>query len=145
MTVQRIEDSKFEFMAHMTIQFEQNLYALKEESTIWTLYKNLQGIVTKETKSPAQYDNDAPCLINFNDQAIFKCGGNNKKIVEVYHPNSDHWSKTNDLNHIRFQSSGCSFGAKVYVFGGCNDEDALTSVETFEARQHLNGTPSILW
>ena len=86
----------------MTIQFKLNLYALKDESTIWTLYKNLQGTVTKETKTPAQSHRFAPCLINFNDQAIFKCGGSDSMSVEVYHPYNDQWTKTNDLNDIRF-------------------------------------------
>ena len=53
---------------------------------------------------------------------------------------------TNDLNQIRELSSGCSLGAKVYVFGGTDSSwETKTSVETFEARKHLNGTPSIQW
>ena len=75
-----------------------------------------------------------PCLINFNDLAIFKCAGYGSKSVEIYHPNNDHWTKTNDLNEKRWGSSGCSLGAKVYVFGGTAIDTASTSVETFEAR-----------
>ena len=62
--------------------------------------------------------------------AIFRCGGDGSKIVEIYHPSSDHWTKTYDLNVERWGSSGCSLGDKVYVFGGIHNW-AESSVETF--------------
>ena len=66
------------------------------------------------------------------------------KRVEIYHPSDDNWTYTNDLNEKRYSSCGCSLGAKVYVFGG-DTTAALTSVETFEASEHLNGNASIQW
>ena len=60
--------------------------------TEWFLYKELQGTVVKVPKCPAKYGHIDPCLINFNDRAIFKCGGNGSKKVEVYCPSKgDRW------------------------------------------------------
>ena len=65
------------------------------------LYKNLLGTVTVEEMRGPSRDEFGPCLINFNDQAIFKCGGGHK-TVELYHPKKDSWTRTNDLNEERY-------------------------------------------
>ena len=77
------------------------------------------------------------CLCSFNKK-LFLIGGWVRRISKnirsccFYNFNSDNWTQMADLNKARDSAACTVFEGKLIITGGCNVNDVLKSVESYD-------------
>lgn len=113
---------------------------MKDDSKDWCQYTNLRTeAVLKEEKEDFPAPRYAPCLINYQNEAIFVCTGYQNTTCYKYLPGDDQWSEAPSVNIPRQNASGCCLGDKIYVFCGFREPNYEDTIEVMDARNLLGG------
>lgn len=52
--------------------------------------------------------------------------------VECYDPSTGNWQAVAPMRHERKYAAACTSNDRIYVFGGCDGEDTLQSIEGYD-------------
>ena len=130
-----IDDERFNFYAHYTVQINNDLYSVAETGLAVTKYANLsQGSSMVKTLLSEPLMNQEgrvyACVINFQNKALYVTGGQHRRKrhdAQKFNLETNRWEAIPKLNKTRYRHSSCAIGDRVYVFGGLSQVAAANA------------------